>query len=70
MYDHQIGYGFFKGYIIWINHGEWDINFNIDDHIDWSRDDIDELLNDQFRDVAHDKCIYEIQMKMPRNSIT
>uniref|UniRef100_M1E014 Transposon protein, CACTA, En/Spm sub-class n=1 Tax=Solanum tuberosum TaxID=4113 RepID=M1E014_SOLTU len=52
VYDHLICYGFVKGYTRWINHGEWDIKLNVDDDMDYSHDDIDGLLNDQFRDVA------------------
>ena len=51
VYDHLICYGFFKGYTRWINHGEWDIKLNVKDDLDCSRDDIDGLLNDQFRNV-------------------
>ena len=32
---------------------------NIDDDMDYSRDDIDGLLNDQFRDVAHVEGVYD-----------
>ena len=54
MYDHLICYGFVKGYTQRINRGEWDIKLNVDDDMDYSRDDIDGLLNDQFRNVAQD----------------
>ncbi|KAH0685856.1 hypothetical protein KY285_016411 [Solanum tuberosum] len=46
-------------YTRWINHGEWDINLNVDDEMDYSRDDIDGLLNDQFRDVAQAEGVYD-----------
>ncbi|KAH0743092.1 hypothetical protein KY290_031085 [Solanum tuberosum] len=59
VYDHLICYGFVKGYTRWINHGEWDIKLNVDDDMDYSRDDIDGLLNDQFRDVAQAKGVYD-----------
>ena len=52
VYDHLIFYEFVKDYTRWINHGEWDIKFNVDDDMDYSCDYIDGLLNDQFRDVA------------------
>ena len=52
VYDHLICYGFLKGYTRWINHSECDINLNVNDDMDHSRDDIDGLLNDQFRDVG------------------
>ncbi|KAG5588091.1 hypothetical protein H5410_048525 [Solanum commersonii] len=55
-----------KAILRWINHGEWDIKLNVDDDIDCSRDDIDGLLNDQFRDVAQAEGV----MMVPRNSIT
>ncbi|KAH0701906.1 hypothetical protein KY285_016184 [Solanum tuberosum] len=42
-----------------INHGEWDVNLNVDDDMDYSRDDIDGLLNDQFRDVAQAEGAYD-----------
>ncbi|KAH0728079.1 hypothetical protein KY284_003944 [Solanum tuberosum] len=59
VYDHLICYGFVKGYTRWINHGEWDIKLNVNDDMDYSRDDIDGLLNDQFRDVAQAKgCLH------------
>ncbi|XP_069149593.1 uncharacterized protein [Solanum lycopersicum] len=58
VYDHLIFYGFVKGYTRWINHGEWDIKLNVEDDMDCSRDDIDGLLNDQFRDVAQAKGAY------------
>ncbi|WMV24439.1 hypothetical protein MTR67_017824 [Solanum verrucosum] len=47
------------GYTRWINHGEWDINLNVDDDMDYSRDDIDGLLNDQLRDVAQAEGVYD-----------
>ncbi|KAH0714949.1 hypothetical protein KY284_007854 [Solanum tuberosum] len=59
VYDHLICYGFVKGYIRWINHGEWDINLNVDDDMDYSCDDIDGLLNDQFRDVVQAEGVYD-----------
>ena len=59
MYYHLICHGFVKGYTRWINHGECDINLNVDDDMDHSRDDIDGLLNDQFRDVEHDGGVYD-----------
>ena len=52
MYYHIIAYGVVKGYSRWINHGEWDINFSADDDMDCLHDNIDLLLNDQFRYVA------------------
>ena len=58
MYDHLTAYGFVKGYTRWINHGKWYIEFNIDDDMDCSHDDINGLLNDQFRDVAQAKRDY------------
>ncbi|XP_070009948.1 uncharacterized protein [Nicotiana sylvestris] len=62
VYDHLICYGFVQGYTRWINHGEWEISMNVncdmDDNVS-SYDDIDELLNDQFRDVAHSEGVYE-----------
>ncbi|KAH0652742.1 hypothetical protein KY289_030420 [Solanum tuberosum] len=59
VYDHLICYGFVKGYTRWINHGEWDIKLNVDDDMDYSRNDIDGLLNDQFRDVAQAEGVYD-----------
>ena len=59
VYDHLICYGFFKCYTRCINHGECDINLNVDDDMDYSRDDIDGLLNDQFTDVAHARGVYD-----------
>ncbi|XP_069148013.1 uncharacterized protein [Solanum lycopersicum] len=47
-----------SGYTRWINHGEWDIKLNVEDDMDCSRDDIDGLLNDQFRDAAQAKGAY------------
>lgn len=38
---------------------EWEIQLNVDDHMDDSCDDIDGLLNDQFRDVAQAEGVYE-----------
>ena len=58
MYDHLICYGLVKGYTRLINHGEWDIKLNVEDDMYCSRDDIDGLLNDQFRDVAQAKGAY------------
>ena len=58
VYDHLICYGFVKGYTRWINHGEWDMKLNVEDDMDCSRDVIDGLLNDQFRDVAHAAIAY------------
>ncbi|KAH0781461.1 hypothetical protein KY290_001059 [Solanum tuberosum] len=46
-------------YTTWINHGEWDVKLNVDDDMDYSRDDIEGLLNDQFRDVAQAKGVYD-----------
>nr|XP_025884707.1 uncharacterized protein LOC112940671 [Solanum lycopersicum] len=48
----------FPGYTRWINHGEWDMKLNVEDDMDCSRDVIDGLLNDQFRDVAQAKRAY------------
>ncbi|XP_015068774.1 uncharacterized protein LOC107013359 [Solanum pennellii] len=59
VYDHLICHGFVKGYTRWINHGEWDIKLNVDDDMDYSCDDIDGLLNDQFRDVAQAGGVYD-----------
>ena len=59
MYDHLIFHGFVKGYTRWINHGEWDIKLNVDDDMDYLCDDIDGLLNDQFRDVAQAGGVYD-----------
>ncbi|KAH0688879.1 hypothetical protein KY289_016237 [Solanum tuberosum] len=59
VYDHLICYGFVKGYTRWINHEEWDIKLNVDNDMDYSRDDIDGLLNDQFRDVAQAEGVYD-----------
>ncbi|KAH0647622.1 hypothetical protein KY285_032870 [Solanum tuberosum] len=42
-----------------IYHREWDIKLNVDDDMDCSRDDIDGLLNDQFRGVAHVEGVYD-----------
>ena len=58
-YDHLIAYGFVKGYTRWINHGECDINFNVDDDMDCSSDDIDVLLNDRFINVIHAEGVYD-----------
>ena len=58
MYDYLICHGFVKGYTRWINHGEWDIKLHVDDDMDYSRDDIDVMLNDQFRDVAQAGVVY------------
>ncbi|XP_069145619.1 uncharacterized protein [Solanum lycopersicum] len=38
---------------------EWDIKLNVDDDMDYSYDDIDRLLNDQFRDVAQAGGVYD-----------
>ena len=59
VYDHLICYGFVKGYTRWINHGEWDNKLNVEYCMDWSCDDIDGLLNDQFRDVAQAGGVYD-----------
>ena len=59
MYDHLLCHGFIKGYTRWINHEEWDIKLNVDDDMDYSCDDIDGLLNDQFRDVAQAGGVYD-----------
>ncbi|KAG5582256.1 hypothetical protein H5410_052883 [Solanum commersonii] len=36
-----------------------DIKLNVDDDINYLRDDIDGLLNDQFRDVAQAEGVYD-----------
>ncbi|KAG5631873.1 hypothetical protein H5410_003590 [Solanum commersonii] len=59
VYDNLICYEFVKGYTRKINHGEWDIKLNADDDMDYSHDDIDGLLNDQFRDVAQAEGVYD-----------
>ncbi|XP_070023273.1 uncharacterized protein [Nicotiana sylvestris] len=62
VYEHLICYGFVKGYTRWINHGEWEISVNVNCEMDdnvYSYDDIDGLLNDQFRNVAHAGGVYE-----------
>ena len=60
VYDHLICHGLVKGYYTrWINHEEWDIKLNVDDDMDYSCDDIDGLLNDQFRDVAQAGGVYD-----------
>ncbi|KAM3237018.1 hypothetical protein P3L10_012047 [Capsicum annuum] len=59
VYNHLIGRGFIDGYKRWINQREWEIDLNGDDHMDNSNDDIDGLLNDQFRHVAQAKELYE-----------
>ncbi|XP_019231467.1 PREDICTED: uncharacterized protein LOC109212288 [Nicotiana attenuata] len=62
VYDHLICYEFVQGYTRWINHGEKEISMNVncdmDDNV-YSYDDIDGLLNDQFRNVAHAGGVYE-----------
>ncbi|XP_019236266.1 PREDICTED: uncharacterized protein LOC109216558 [Nicotiana attenuata] len=62
VYDHLICYGFVQGYTRWINHGEWKISMNVncdmDDNV-CSYDDIDGLLNDQFRNAAHAEGVCE-----------
>ncbi|XP_042437085.1 uncharacterized protein LOC122023056 [Zingiber officinale] len=57
--DHLIGYGFEKGYDVWVRHGEglinpMDLNGDMDDRED-AIDDIDGLLYEQFRDVAQEE---------------
>ncbi|XP_075086280.1 uncharacterized protein LOC142168991 [Nicotiana tabacum] len=62
VYDHLICYGFVQGYTRWINHGEWEIPKNADGDMSGeinSYDEINGLLNDQFRDVAQDEGLYE-----------
>ena len=44
--DYLICYRFFKGYTRQVNHGEWDIKLIDDDHMAYSRNDIEGLLND------------------------
>ena len=64
VYDHLIAYEFLKGYTRWINHGKWDINFNVEDYIDCLHDDVDGLLNDQL--MLHMlKELIMVHMKMP-----
>ncbi|KAF1888140.1 hypothetical protein Lal_00039180 [Lupinus albus] len=57
VYDHLIGYGFQKGYDVWVRHGEvlkdMDLDGCMDDDND-SVDDIEGLLRDTFRDAAED----------------
>ena len=65
-----ICHGLFKGYTRWINLGEWEIKFKVDDDMDYSRDDIDGLLNDQFRNVAQAEGVYDGPIKMSWNFIT
>ncbi|XP_060215394.1 uncharacterized protein LOC132642147 [Lycium barbarum] len=60
VYNHLICYGFVKGYSRWINHGEWDFPMKGDDEVNLY-DDIDGLLNDQFRDVTQAEGVYEGQ---------
>ncbi|XP_060200861.1 uncharacterized protein LOC132629147 [Lycium barbarum] len=58
VYNHLICYGFVKGYSRWINHGEWDFPMEVDDEVNLY-DDIDGLLNDQFRDVTQaEGCLH------------
>ncbi|KAM3320698.1 hypothetical protein P3S67_007900 [Capsicum chacoense] len=52
VYNHLIGRGFVDGYKRWINHREWEIDLNGDNHIDNSNDDIDGLLINQFRHTS------------------
>jgi len=53
VYDHLIIIGFLKGYTIWVNYGEEIPShvLNTDNQED-SRDDIDGLLYDTFRNLA------------------
>ncbi|KAE9591138.1 putative transposase, Ptta/En/Spm, plant, Transposase-associated domain-containing protein [Lupinus albus] len=57
VYDHLIGYGFQKGYDVWVRHGEvlkdMDLDGCMNDDND-SVDDIEGLLCDTFRDAAED----------------
>lgn len=56
--DHLIGYGFEKGYDVWVRHGEelinpCDVDCDMDDDDDEDAiDDIDGLLHDRFVDVT------------------
>lgn len=59
VFNHLVYFGFERGYHVWIRHGEKrkDANgvdgaTNEDDEID----DVDGLLYERFRDVAHDEC--------------
>jgi len=57
VYDHLIAIGFLKGYTIWVNHGEEIpsrvLNDDDMDNQEDSRDDIDGLLYDTFRNLAN-----------------
>lgn len=57
MCDHLICYIFVQDCIKWINHGEWDIDLNVNDYMDYSRDYIYGFMNDQFRNISQGKGI-------------
>lgn len=59
VFDHLIGNGFEKGYNVWDRHGEGLSPMDIDGDTDSEEDEldnIDELLNDKFRDVIQEEC--------------
>ena len=41
VYDYLICYVFVKRYTILINHGQWDVELNVDDYMNYLHDDID-----------------------------
>jgi hypothetical protein len=61
VFDHLVGNGFEKGYDVWDRHGEGSSPMDLDNDMDYEDDEIDnidELLDERFRDVVQEE--YEV----------